>query len=102
MMLNVDHEAFVSASGSIACESLPPELQKEYEEGQCKVNNRQLRFCEIYLHGFGHSGFSVVAQTRRTAQGNQKPLPTSGDAFWQIEKLSNPLSGERKRESLLM
>ena len=38
MMRNVDQEVFVSASGSIACESLPPELQKEYEEGKSDVN----------------------------------------------------------------
>ena len=47
MMLNVDHEAFASASGSIACESLPPELKKEYEEGEHDANNGLLRLCEM-------------------------------------------------------
>ena len=41
MMRNVDHEVFVCASGSIACESLPPELQKEYKEGESEVNSGQ-------------------------------------------------------------
>ena len=53
MMLNVDLEAFASASGSIACESLPPELQKEYQEGESEVNSRQFTVnVDIF---FGHN-----------------------------------------------
>ena len=41
-----------------------------------------------------HFGLDVVAKSWHTAQGSQKLLPTSGDTFWQIEKLSDPLSGK--------
>ena len=33
MLFNVKHETFTAVGGSFACDSLPTELKKEYEQG---------------------------------------------------------------------
>ena len=40
--------------------------------------------------------FDVVAKSRRTLQGIQKAPPNSGDSFWQLEKVKDPLSGKKQ------
>ena len=71
--------------------------QKHYRARVKRVMYSMVNACSIWitiLVNGGSSGAAVVARSRRSDQGSQKFLPTSGDTVWQIEKFSECFSGK--------
>lgn len=87
MLFNVKDEAYISFEGSFAQDALPDEI-KAQKSGECTT---------IYLSSLSYLlnliESLVIAKSRKNFRGFRKPPPISGDSFWQLEKLKDPLSG---------